>query len=375
MTLQERALETLNRIHALGSEGRPGFVWPDFSHEVDRIKFLTEHLDDDTIAEMFAHAYGFKLPQSFLDSYEEEDYREYEVGDTIMLTIREVNKKGVVFNQDSFKETITCTANLYQYPKFREWLPTQPIECKIVAKTVNQITVDPFAGMLDSWIASHTTDLQNQYSLVEDNSVTVSSLRLTRGGYLGRVRIDTISDFCGKDVYFEAFIPGSHIVLNIESDFNRWIGHSVKAFVTNYMTKPNSTAMTLICSVKEWLKFNGNQLMIEWFKAYTENNENWNHIKNTVREGRITGVCHTQNKCGVFVELPDDCLTGMINCTPDKLTSYHRGDSIDVVIDKFDEPMKYNPDVDQMQHIEPYVIEDNILKKCNIRLILAEAQL
>jgi hypothetical protein len=48
-------------------------------------------------------------------------------------------------------------------------------------------------------------------------------LKLSNGGFIGKALVPAVSDFIGEPYYVDAFIPGSQIVLNIESDFSRWM--------------------------------------------------------------------------------------------------------------------------------------------------------
>ena len=49
------------------------------------------------------------------------------------------------------------------------------------------------------------------------------------------------------------------------------------------------------------------------------------------------------------------------------------GTEVEVKLTGFDEERFYNPIAKQMQHVEPYIVEDGCLKKCNIKPILAMA--
>lgn len=372
------AQATLAKIAKLKDQPKSmkGFEWPEFNTEGERIKAMTEKYKEDSIQESFAKEYKIRFSKSFLRDVSTsfgETEMDPQPGDNIMLRIKDITKKGVAFYQGNIKETIKCNTNLYQYPRLRDcFAEMKPISCKVISRNINEIVVDPLAGMLDDWIASTTLDLQSQYHMTEDRSITVESLHLVRGGFTGRIRVDTISNFCGKDMYMEAFIPGSQIVLNVEYDFEKWEGQSVQAFVTNYTNKPGNSNMTLICSVKELLRHEGNKQIIEWFKMYCDDSKEWDEVSNQVFDGVITGVCHTQNKCGAFVELPDQHITAMIPLKPEQLCHYKRGADIRVMIDHFDEPTKWNGL--QLIHLVPYIINDDILENMSLRIVLKEAE-
>lgn len=378
------AYDVISRTNHLPAEGIKGFEWPEFTHERARIKANNEkYRNMDLVDVMYACA-GVKKPtDKVLNRLRGNDEcRELKVGDIISLKIVDINKKGVVFDNSVYKEDITCNVNLYQYDKLRHFLPKDPIRCKVMSKQNNNVTVDPFVVMFDEWLDSRLDDskrgkvpARSQYNINTDQSTIVKNLRLLKGGYAGIVRIDTISDFVGQDIYADAFIPGSQIVLNIENDFSRWEGMNVNAFVFNYMKRPGTAnAMSVVCSVKEVLKFKGQQNMIKIFSDYAEDNKQWHALQKIDYTGIVTGVLKSAKKCGVFVEIEDLNITGMIEVPANELVNYHPQDKLKVRWSHFDEPMRWNKDVEQFQHIAPYVVENGILKEFNIKPIFKVAK-
>jgi exoribonuclease R len=109
---------------------------------------------------------------------------------------------------------------------------------------------------------------------------------------------------------------------------------------------------------------------IDLFKAYTEDNDEWKKNLETRRKGLVTGVINTAKKCGVFVELPELNITGLVSLKSDELVNYKPGDEVDVRIVSFDEIRYYDKDYDQVRHAIPYVITDNLVKECNLKPVL-----
>ena len=60
----------------------------------------------------------------------------------------------------------------------------------------------------------------------------------------------------------------------------------------------------------------------------------------------------------------------MVNVDPSEINNYKSGQAVNVKINGFEETMRYNPAAQQMQHVEPYVIEDGKIKRCNLKPIL-----
>lgn len=371
-----RAHNFLTKIANMGPVGNPDFEWPMSSSDQRRIREATQALRGKTLAESFAAAYGIREVFGAKENVERLQAitcKELKPGDIVELRILAIDKKGVTFEQDAYKETIVSTVNLYQYPNFKKFIPKDPIKVKVMSKDLNKVYVDPLQPMVEEFVekVQHLTTIQANVK----NPITtkVTSLRHMRSGYIGNIRIDNVSDFCGKDMYMQAFIPGSQITLNIESDFEKWDGKDVETFITNLAVKPGTTNVTIACSAKEYLRFLGNINIIQMFKDYCEENKAWKKQVNEVREGNITGICKTQNKNGVFVEIPSMGITGMVPVPREELTQYKPG-PCKVKIVGFDELVRFNKEVGQMQHVEPWKIEDDILKKINVKCVLEFVQ-
>jgi len=369
----KHSLRVLENVKKLGSEGRKDFEWPTSSAESKRIKTTTHNCRNYTIEQAFASEYCMKMSHDCIRSLQDMDgqheCRTLKPGDVVALKVLDINKKGVLFDQNAYKQTIVSTINLYQYPNFRNFLPKEPLRCKVMSVDLEKIYVDPFQPMIEDFIK----DIQNTINLqanVKNPIVTkVTGLHHMNSGYIGNLRIPSISELCGKDMYMQAFIPGSQITLNIESNFEKWDGKDVETFITNLAVKPGTTNVTIACSAKEYLRFLGNLNIIKMFKDYCEENHAWKKQVNEVREGNITGICKTQNKNGVFVEIPSMGITGMVPVPREELTKYKPG-PCKVKIIGFDELVRFNKEVGQMQHVEPWKIEDDILKKINVKCVL-----
>ena len=349
-----------------------GFEWPNSSSELERIKRNSERYKDVDIREAFAQEYGLKIKKS-RKKEANQMYYDVQPGDIIPLKITYVDKKTVTFDQSLFKEVIVSAVNLFQYKRFKKNTPKETINCKVISKTSDKIVVDPLAPMFDEWLDEKINNIKSQYNIKKDCSIEVRNLNLMRGGFSGDVRVDPVSDFCGQDIMLKAFIPGSQIVLNIESDFEKWNGKSVKAFITNYIKSSNgpSDKMSLICSTKEYLKFQGDKVKMDFFNEYCLESDRWKEIINTQWNGVVTGIINSSKKQGVFVEIPEINITGMIEMPSSKLNHYHPGQEVQVKLEKIEEPVVWNSEVGQMQHKQAFIVEDNILKKCNLRFVFS----
>ena len=341
------------------------FEWPEFTSDRERIKTYSKKYENVSIAEAFQDVYGVKLKGS---EDAEITPRTYVVGDVFPMRISSISKNNVVFDASNLKTVMVSNTNLYRFEKFKHFLPTDPLDVKVVDVRKDRITVDPLAPIMDKWLAPILEDNKIQRNIACPKTIKVKNLQLTNGGFLGKAVIPSVTNFVGEEYTVDAFIPGSQIVLNITDDFKQFVGKDVDAFVTNYIPKPNTIgAMSLICSAKEYIKFQGELNLIQLFKDWCEENEAWKKVETTVYDGEVTGVICTAKKCGVFVEIPELKVTGMVKAAADELVNYKPHDKVRVKLVRFDEDLFYNELAGQMQHGEPYVIEDGVLRKCNIK--------
>ena len=373
----KHSLRVLENVKKLSSEGKKDFEWPISSAESKRIKAVTHKCRNYTIEQAFAAEYGVQMSHDCISHLKDMDgqheCRNLKPGDVVNLKVLDINKKGVVFDQNAYKQTIISTVNLYQYPNFRNFLPKEPLRCKVMSVDLEKIYVDPFQPMIEDFIKDVQSTISVQANVKKPIVTKVTGLRHMRAGYVGNIRIPSISELCGKDMYMQAFVPGSQITLNIEDDFEKWDGKDIDTFITNLSVRPGTTNVTVACSAKEYLRFLGNLNIIQFFKDYCEDNKKWQALIAKTFDGNITGICNTRSKTGVFVEIPSLGITGMVPVEAEKINTYKPGPT-KVRISDFDEAMKFNKEIGQMQHLEPWKIENDILKRINVKCVLSFAE-
>jgi len=346
--------------------------WPDFKNERERIRHNSTVNAELTISEAFAKAYGLDIKVNpTIKAQIDNAPKEMKVGDILEVFIKHIDKHHVEFDSLNLKQQISSSVNLSRFENFKHFLPVEPVKVKVVVSTHEKVVVDPLTPMLEEWLNPIIEDPNIQKLIDNPQTILVKDLKLTRGGFVGRAVIPNISKFVGEPYTIEAFIPGSQIVLNIEDDFNKWIGKSVYAFVTSYIPKPNSiNQMSLICSVKEYLKFLGERNLISLFGKWCDDGAEWKRLSREVLQGRVTGIINSAKKCGVFVEVPALNITGMVNVKADELVNYKPGDKVGVCLTNFEENVYYDDAWKQLRHDAPYVVENGVLTKCNLKPVL-----
>lgn len=344
------------------------FEWPQFKTERERIKFYSQKYKNTSLTEAFNEVYNAELRTDIPDILCQSTLKP---GQIVRAKLQSVSKGNVTFDSVSIKDNLICRTNLHRFKKFQEYLPLNPIDLKVIEKTDRGYVVDPLLPIFEGWLNPILKDPTIQCDINNPQLVYVENLQLVAGGFIGKVCVKSLSEFVGEPQYIEAFIPGSQIVLNIEKDFEKWIGQTVPAFITNYIQKPGiGKGMSLVCSTKNYLKYLGDLEKIDIFKAWSDSGEVWDKITDLRFDGVVTGVINSSKKCGVFVEIPQHHITGMVSMKPEELVNYKPGQEIIVKITGFEEEMVWNKVVQQMQHAIPYVIEDNKLKECSLKPIL-----
>lgn len=348
------------------------FEWPEFGCDRTRIKAYSNRYKNMSVTEAFEACYNLTLnPSNETVNMIPKDLR---VGDYIKTRILSISKNKVLFDAVNLKKELHSSVNLYRYEKFKHFLPMDEIDAVVRRVDKDKVVIDPLTPMVENWMNPILKNPGIQRVIPTENDgpkpIKVTNLQLTRGGFTGKAVIPTASEFVGEDYTVDAFIPGSQIVLNITDNFEQFNGQSVWAFVVNYMQKPGSKEMSLVCSAKEYIKFIGECNMVTLFNSWCEESDLWKANEAKVYDGKVTGVINTAKKCGVFVEIPELSITGMVQAKPEELVNYKPHQAVPVKLTGFDEDTFYDPFIKQVQHAVPYEIEDGRLKKCNIKPVL-----
>lgn len=351
------------------------FVWPEYKTDKERIKAISRKYKNVNICEAFEQEYGIKsLVTEMVINRSNLVPVEPKIGDIIDVSIVSIDKSKVVFDTLNLKNEMVSKVNLYKYDFFKQFVPSGPIKVLVSSIDKHKVVVDPITPLIDGWMNEYIGHKELCKIIGNPKTVKVKNLRLTKGGFLGEVSIKSVEDFIHEDYDVPAFIPGSQIVLNIAENFEDYVGKDVDAFVVNYMKNPVTKDFSLICSSKEYYKFLGECCLIEIFNAWCEENDYWKKIEETEFNGKVTGITSPMSKkCGIFVEIPELNITGLVSAKPQELSNYKPHMDIKVKIKGFDEETFFNQTMKQIQHVEPYVIEDGVLMKCNLKPILSLA--
>lgn len=345
------------------------FEWPEFNSDKERIKTYTQKYKNCTVEEAFKDVYG--------DLYEISTSSPQEiltptVGNIIDIQIIKKENK-ISFNTNlSAKYEIICINNLNHLSKDK-------IKCKALITEIksnkNQILVDIVTPIIDNFLQSRLDNPEYHYNNMNTvgNPDIFENIKLQDNGYTCQIEIKELSDIFGKPYYIFGFIPGSQIVLNIEKDFNKWDGYqSLTGNIIGYYIDKKNNKLSVTCSRKNYLQFVGKCTLKSWFDIWCDFGPEWKVLSNEILSAKVTGIIHSTEKCGIFVEISDKFINGLIQMDPEELTKYHPDDLLFVKLDSLEESIYYNDITQQNMHNVPFDIEtletgEKILKQCNIK--------
>lgn len=325
-------------------EGRLAYKSTDFQGDFpcldsdkQRIKYVTTACKKMNIANAFSKFYGIELESNHKD---ECTVTNINIGECYVGTVSEFTKNGISFNIPGVKEEIVSKENFMDYKDaLQNYLLTHnnKLRFEVREKRHNTYYVSVLNGYYKAWIES----IERAMKRLEPINVHIDSL--TKGGYMCHTVITEMKNITGKDYIAPVFIPGSNIVLNIEHDFDKWVGKDVQIIpqkFAKFKQSGNTVENSLIGSRKMLLQQIGNANLYEIYmneEAVKKLSEKGNlTYKKPVFEGTVTGIINSSKKTGIFVELNDKYITGLMPIDSSELLNYRPGDQILVSIKNFE---------------------------------------
>ena len=318
-------------------------------NDLDRIKSNTKKYAKKSINEAFCDAYSIKLKNVRV-----VNPVTLEMGQVYTGKVKEINKSGVILEVPGVSEIIFANDNFYGQEKFKHYLETTDgevmFEVRSFSNVHGQYNVSIKNAYYKYWLEHF------DYGAMR----TVRLDRLVRGGYIGSMLIDSLEPLSDNVYTQPIFVPGSQIVLNIESDFARWVGQYVDVLSDSFSEYRIDGVMTnvLLCSRKKLLQYNG---MLEMYKLVESTKADDKAKKpRAVIEGKVSGVIKSQKKCGIFVELEERPITGFLEVSSYDLVNYKPGQPVKVKVKEF-EVAKGRPGFE--------ITNSGKIKRCNTRVV------
>ncbi len=337
-----------------------GDVFAGFKNDKERIKYMSHAYKNMNLAKAFQTFYNINIEQNILRDSSINKVYTLELGEVYNGTVESFGKNGIVFSVPGVKNEIICKENFNECSiDVNNYLLSHDNKLlfEVREKKNNTYIVSVIGAYYKVWVSSINDAIKN------NNGIKVHINELVRGGYLCNTQIKPLCDLTGKNYTHSVFIPGSHIVLNIETDFEKWVGEDVIIvpqkfvdFKTNFKT--GEVEKSLVGSRKKVLQILGSNNMYELYNKWelAQNNENvtWNNVYT----GIVTGIINSQKKTGIFVELDDKFITGLAQIDSIDLINYKPGDEVKVRIVSFE----------TKEGAKPFIFgKNNTIRECNVR--------
>jgi len=337
--------------------------FPMFKTEKERIKYMSNAYRNCSLTTAFASFYGLTITPEQKKNQSINNIQQIELGQILSGTVKEFTKSTLTFDVPGIKEEIICKENFVNcMESIQGYLLTHnnKLLFEVREKKNNKYYVSVTSAYYKSWV-----DMINKVIQKEDG-IQVHIDALVQGGYICHTDIVTLNNLTGRHYTHSVFIPGSHIVLNIEHDFEKWIGQDVIIVPQKFVEfkknfKTGETENSLVGSRKRVLEIFGSNNLAEMYHTYLlSKKDNVKYIPETY-DGTVTGIINSQKKTGIFVEINDKYITGLANIDAVDLLDYKPGDTVRVRIKEFEvqegkEPFVYN--------------KRGKIIKCNTRLVL-----
>lgn len=334
-------------------------VFGPFKNDKERIKYISRAYKHLSIAKAFEKYYGLQVSQEIKRNWNVNDVIKIEVGKIYTGTVKQFNDKYMLFEVPGVKDELISKEALWCYgTAINNYLLTHnnQLMFEVREKADGKYYVSVLNAYYRKWMEAMEAAMNGT------KSINVHIDQLVNGGYVCHCDIAPLTQLTGQSFTSSVFIPGSHIVLNIENDFERWVGQDVdivpQKFVDFRVDKRNGTIeKSLVGSRKRVLQLMGNYYLYEMWQTHKLLDSDIAKVEKPVYQGTVTGIINSGKKVGVFVEINDKYITGLLPLAGEDLLDYKPGDPINIRIAEFEvQPEK-----------EPFIIKNEEVVKCFTR--------
>lgn len=330
--------------------------FPYFCNEHDRLKYMKDNYSKLDIDKAFSIYYDEKISNTTKKLCKTiGKVITLEVGKIVEATVTKMNKNGIEFYIPGVKEEIISKENLTE---------VEDALSIYLLKHNNKVSIEVREFKHGSWRVSVMNAYYRIWKNAIDNviknedGINVHVNSLTKGGYICTTPIWTLQELTGKKYEATVFVPGSQIVLNVENDFEKWLDKDLIVVPQNFgkFRKASGAPLedSIVASRKRCLQKIGITNLYELYQKHLLASKFNNEDSTMTFDAKVTGIINSNNKTGIFVEIEDKSVVGMVPVTSDELLDYVPGQSVKVAIEKFE----------VAEDKEPFVIKNNKIIKC-----------
>lgn len=312
--------------------------FPRFKSEKERIRKMSNQFNGMSIAKAFSLYYKQPLPNEVKSSKEINTVMNLELGEIYAGKVKEFTSRYISFDVPGVKDEIISKENLWgSYDNVQNFLMNN--DGKLLFEVREKENGRFIVSILNAYYRRWLERIQENAN--GDQGIMVHIDELLNGGYMCHTDIAPLTQLTGHTYTSAVFIPGSHIVLNIERDFERWIGQDVmiipQKFVDFRVNKRLGTVeKSLVGSRKRVLQIVGMNNLRDMYNLHKLGEADGVAFEKPAYDGVVTGIINSNKKTGVFVELEDKCITGLLPLDAMDLLNYKPGDPIRVRIAEFE---------------------------------------
>ncbi len=314
-------------------------MFSNYSDDKLRIKTITRQYKNMSIAKAFATFYNINVADDVKKATEVNTITVIQPGDIYLGYVKEFTKNSITFTIPSVKEDLVCTENFNScYEHIQNYLLTH--DNKMMFEVLEKKNGRTLVSVLNAYYQYWMKQLEN--AIQKETPITVHIDELVKGGYLAHTSITPLEELTGIEYTNSVFIPGSQIVLNIEKDFQKWVDQDVDIIpqkIVDYKKdfKTGGIEKSIVGSRKRVLQLKGIENLYNLYMAdkLAQKNQSKSYVRPRL-EGHVTGIINSAKKQGVFVELDNQYITGLLPVEANHLLDYHPGDPIYVRITEFE---------------------------------------
>jgi hypothetical protein len=338
-----------------------------FKNDKERIKYISRAYKNINIAKSFAIFYNEEVSQEVKQNRNINTITTIKIGDCYVGEVKDFDSNQLTFAIPGVKEELIAKDNFNScFSNVENYLLTH--ENKLLFQVREKRDNKYYVSVVDAYYKLWKTQIDA--AIMHEDTIDVHIDSLVNGGYVCHTDIVPINELTGKKYISSVFIPGSHIVLNIEHDFEKWVDKDVKIIPQKFVEyrrdfKTGTVDNSLVGSRKRLLQIVGMNNMYEIYNRYKLSQVEGVKSVPEVFEGVVTGIINSNKKTGVFVELPDLSITGLMPIDASELLDYKPGDDIKVTVKEFE----------VQDGKEPFITKKKGTKviKCNVRPVFAKA--
>ena len=328
-----------NKQRLLTAKDIEGDIFAGFKNDKERIKYMKKAYGNMSLAKSFAIFYGEEVSPEVKQNKNINTVITIELGQIYSGYVKSFDKNGMVFELPGVKEEIISKENFNDCAaEINQFLLSHGN--KLLFEVREHKDNKYIVSVINAYYRYWTNTINKAIQFEQGINVHIDSL--VKGGYLCHTDITPICQLTGKNYTHSVFIPGSHIVLNIERDFEKWIGKDVVIIPQKFVEfrrdfKTGFVENSLVGSRKKVLQIKGmnniHDIYNRWLLA--KSNENVKYESETF-DGTVTGIINSNNKTGIFIELDDKFITGLMPIDASDLLDFKPGDSVKVKISEFE---------------------------------------